>query len=88
MTDVRDQVAEATAEVYAALGVGYEERVYEEAMAVEFREQGISYEVEHNTEIFYKGAKVGVHPHGRVHSSFGTDADPSRGQRGASAGGR
>ena len=30
-------------------------------MAVEFRERKIPYEIERNTEIFYKGVKVGVH---------------------------
>lgn len=30
-------------------------------MAIEFRERNISYEVEKNTEIFYKGIKVGIH---------------------------
>jgi len=30
-------------------------------MAVEFRKSGIEYDVEKNTEIFYKGIKVGIH---------------------------
>jgi len=48
-------------EVYKTLGAGYEERIYEEAMAVEFRKRGIPYEVERDAEVFYKGEKVGVH---------------------------
>jgi len=51
----------AAGDVYKALGAGYNEEIYEEAMAVEFRERGIEYDVEKNTEIFYKGNKVGIH---------------------------
>ena len=47
--------------VYKELGAGYNESIYEEAMAVEFRDRGIKYDVEKNTEIFYKGVKVGIH---------------------------
>ena len=51
----------AAGDVYKTLGAGYNEEIYEEAMAVEFRERGIEYDVEKNTEIFYKGNKVGIH---------------------------
>lgn len=51
----------AAGEIYKELGAGYNESVYEEAMAVEFRNHRIEYDVEKNTEIFYKGIKVGVH---------------------------
>jgi len=47
--------------IYKELGAGYSESIYEEAMAIEFRNRGITYEVEKNTEIFYKGEKVGIH---------------------------
>ena len=56
-----EQVAEAAMAVYSALRAGYEERVYEEAMAVEFRDRGITYEIERNTEIYYKDQKIGTH---------------------------
>jgi len=48
-------------EVYKILGAGYNESVYEEALAIEMRRAKISYDVELNTEIMYKGEKVGVH---------------------------
>jgi len=51
----------AACDVYKELGAGYNESVYEEAMAVEFRNHRIEYDVEKNTEIFYKGVKVGIH---------------------------
>jgi len=51
----------AACEIYKELGAGYNESIYEEAMAVEFRNHRIEYDVEKNTEIFYKGVKVGIH---------------------------
>jgi len=48
-------------EIYKELGAGYDESIYEEAMAIELRQRKIPYEVERNTEIFYKGIKVGIH---------------------------
>ena len=51
----------ASGEVYKELHAGYSESIYEEAMAVEFRKNGVKYDVEKNTEIFYKGIKVGIH---------------------------
>jgi len=51
----------AASEIYKALGAGYNEAIYEEAMAIEFRKHRIEYDVEKNTEIFYKGIKVGIH---------------------------
>jgi len=54
-------VKEASCAIYKELGAGYNETVYEEAMAVEFRARKIKYDVEKNTEIFYKGIKVGIH---------------------------
>ena len=56
-----EQVRKASEEVYKALGAGYREEIYEEALAIELRQRKIPYEVERNTEIFYKGEKVGIH---------------------------
>ncbi len=54
-------VKESACDIYKGLGAGYNETIYEEAMALEFRERKINYDVEKNTEIFYKGVKVGIH---------------------------
>lgn len=56
-----DEVADCAIEVYRTLGAGYEERIYEEAMAVEFRKRNLHYEIERDVEVFYKGEKVGIH---------------------------
>ena len=55
------EIKNAATEIYKELGAGYNEEIYEEAIAVELRQRKISYEVERNTEIFYKGNKVGIH---------------------------
>lgn len=55
------QIKDAANVIYKELGAGYDESIYEESMAIEFRERNIDYEVERNTEIFYKGIKVGIH---------------------------
>jgi len=55
------EIQNAAKEIYKELGAGYNEEIYEEAIAVELRQRKISYEVERNTEIFYKGSKVGIH---------------------------
>ena len=55
MTDQIPAIEKAARNVYAALRGGYNERVYEEAMAVEFRRHGIPYEISRAVEIFYDG---------------------------------
>ena len=55
------EIKNAAMEIYKELGSGYNEEIYEEALALELRQRKIKYEVEHNTEIFYKGSKVGIH---------------------------
>ena len=59
--DVRETVKDVAGRVYAELGGGYDEAVYQRAMAIEFRELGVSYEVEQTRGIFYKNHWVGNH---------------------------
>lgn len=61
LEETLNQVKDAAKVLYAELGGGYLEGIYEEAMAIELRERKILYEVERNREIFYKGIKVGTH---------------------------
>lgn len=60
MDELINEVLEVANEVYATLGEGHAEKVFEEAMSVEMRLRGILYETERNTEVFYKGHKVGT----------------------------
>jgi len=61
LDDMENKVKDAARELYKILEGGYLESVYEEAMAIEFRERNITYEVERNREVFYKNVKVGTH---------------------------
>ncbi len=47
-------------EVYATLGDGFSEDIYQRALAFEFRNKGIDYMRETNVEIFYKDQMVGL----------------------------
>ncbi len=48
-------------EVYMILGGGYNESVYEQALAVEMRQAGIAYQRQSTQEVIYKGEHVGDH---------------------------
>ena len=47
-------------EVRRSLGGGFNESIYQNALAIEFRQNRIEYLKEVNIEIFYKGESVGV----------------------------
>ena len=53
-------VTDIAAEVYAELGEGNLESIYENAMAIEFRRRSIPYAIENNVEVLYKGQCVGM----------------------------
>jgi len=59
--EISKKIKKFAEDVYKALGAGYNECVYEEALGVELRKAKIDYDTELNTEIMYKGEKVGVH---------------------------
>ena len=46
--------------VHSALGNGFQEVVYQRALAIEFRESGIAYSREHDMPIYYHGEDVGL----------------------------
>ena len=54
------QVKALGEEVRTQLGCGFNETIYQNALAIEFRSRGIEYLKEVNIEIFYKGESVGV----------------------------
>lgn len=45
--------------VHRALGPGYPESVYEEAMAIELAHQGLRYRRQHTVGVFYRDQRVG-----------------------------
>ena len=59
--EIINKIKKFAIEVYKTLGAGYNECVYEEALALEMRRSKMSYDIELNTEIMYKGEKIGIH---------------------------
>ncbi len=55
-----EQVKDAATEVYAALGEGHTEDVYEHAMEVEFQQRGVSSQMNAHIDILYKSKRVGT----------------------------
>ena len=46
-------------EVHKVLGNGFQEVIYQRALAIEMKKQGLEYSREHEMEIFYKGENIG-----------------------------
>lgn len=56
---MNSMIHEYVKEVYNALGPGYSERVYHNAMEVILRENGVSYETERIVPIVFRGHTIG-----------------------------
>ena len=46
-------------EVHKFLGNGFQEVIYQRALAIEMHTQGLNYSREHEMDIFYKGERIG-----------------------------
>ena len=57
--DLIDQIVESASEVYAHLLDGHSEKVYERALAREFRIRSVPYKTQVHIEVFYKDEFVG-----------------------------
>jgi GxxExxY protein len=53
------QIIGAAMRVHAALGNGFQEVIYQRALAIEFRRMGLSFEREFNMKVYYLGEEVG-----------------------------
>ncbi|MGK7930788.1 MAG: GxxExxY protein [Microcystaceae cyanobacterium] len=47
-------------EVHRTLGNGFQEVIYQRALAIEMTHQGLSFSREHEMDIFYKGTHIGT----------------------------
>ncbi|MBN1364696.1 MAG: GxxExxY protein [Syntrophaceae bacterium] len=47
-------------EVHKILGNGFQEVIYQRALAIEMNCQGLEFSREHEMEIFYKGEQIGI----------------------------
>ena len=45
--------------VHGALGSGFQEVIYQRALAIEMTQQALEYSREHPTKIYYKGVEIG-----------------------------
>ena len=52
------KIVGAAMNVYNALGCGFLESVYQEALAVEFKREGVPFEAEKEVRIFYAGVEL------------------------------
>lgn len=59
--DLSSRVIEAAITVHKALGPGFLESVYENALCVELRRVGISFEQQKSFDVMYQGEVVGQH---------------------------
>lgn len=59
--DLSGRVIEAAIAVHSALGPGFVESVYENALAVELKARGIGFEQQKSIPIFHRGVAVGEH---------------------------
>lgn len=54
-----DQIISAFYDVYNALGYGFLERVYQNALYLELRRRGFNCEAQYKIKVFYQGTEVG-----------------------------
>lgn len=59
--EITEAIIGAAFEVHGALGYGFLEAVYRNAMAVELRNRGFNPSVETRLEVHYKGEPVGIY---------------------------
>lgn len=60
-SDVTDSIIAAAIRVHRALGPGFLESIYEEALAVEFALSGIQFVRQHPIPLFYRDHQIGEH---------------------------
>ncbi|MCC6414672.1 MAG: GxxExxY protein [Opitutaceae bacterium] len=59
--ELSSRVIEAAIDVHKALGPGFLESVYENALCIELRRVGINFEQQKSVDILYQGEVVGQH---------------------------
>jgi len=58
--EITEKIIGGAMRVHAALGNGFQEVIYQRALAIEFRRMMLSFEREFNMRIYYLGEKVGT----------------------------
>jgi GxxExxY protein len=57
--ETTEKVIGAAMKVHAALGNGFQEVIYQRALAIEFKYLGLPFEREFNMKVYYRGEEVG-----------------------------
>jgi GxxExxY protein len=57
--DITERIIGAAMKVHATLGNGFQEVIYQRALAIEMRYSGLLFEREHNMKIYYRGEEIG-----------------------------
>jgi GxxExxY protein len=57
--EITEKIIGAAMRVHAALGNGFQEVIYQRALAIEFRRIGLSFVREFNMKVYYLGEEVG-----------------------------
>jgi GxxExxY protein len=60
INDLTHKIIGCAMKVHSALGNGFQEVIYQRALAVEFEYQGVSYEREKEMHIHYRDVEVGT----------------------------
>lgn len=59
LTEVSRKVIGSAIEVHKTLGPGFDLSVYEQALGIELKQEGVSYALRHGVPVTYKGEPVG-----------------------------
>jgi GxxExxY protein len=59
LSDLTGKIIGCEMEIHRILGNGFQEVIYQRAMAIEMSQQGLQFSREHEMEIFYKGENIG-----------------------------
>ena len=58
--EISGKIIGCAMEVHRILGNGFQERIYQRALAIEMKLQGINFSREHEMDIYYKGNLLGT----------------------------
>ena len=59
-SEITGEVIGCAMRVHSALGNGFQEVIYQRALAIEMGDQGLSFSREHEMPIYYKGQHIGT----------------------------
>jgi len=59
--EITERIIGAAIAVHRELGPGFVEKIYENALAIEFGKRGIAFSRQHRLTICYDGEEIGVH---------------------------